>query len=343
MKQTLSIQSILDLENNQERESAVVKLLNKALQDEDYSFAQEVAEFILYHGIVGLHFSYRLQLYSISWLSKYYHSMRIGEHQDNSLTEDDITNGALSCALKFRDVIPGIAFDIEASPEEIEKGNDQMFTFYTLSGLSTDSVYRSVMLQCILMGDEESTRELFDIWQTKQACEQLPDCQACVQHSLVEYHHFLGDFEQALKEATPILEGKVSCEHIPQASYYPIIDSLIRLGKYEQANSLLDEAITQIEDEENTYLFHIPYMAQLLTRLNRSEEASELLQHYNNDLVRLGSIYPYVYLQYLVALSPYHPDALSDAKRLAKLFDERNENSYYQAYVEFMYAKTTIH
>ncbi|NEN75899.1 hypothetical protein F9B74_06105 [Pelistega sp. NLN82] len=343
MKQTLSIQSILDLENNQERESAIIKLLNQALQDENYSFAREIAEFILYHNIVELHFSYRLQLHSLSWLSKYYYSVRIGEYQDNTLTKEDITHGTLACALKFRDVIPGIAFDVEASPEEIEKGNDQMFTFYTLSGLSTDSVYRSVMLQCILMGDEDSTREILDIWQSKPACEQLPDCQACVQHSLVEYHHFLGDFEQALKAAIPILEGKVSCKHVPQASYYPIIDSLIRLGQHEQANMLLDEAITQVEDEENTYLFHIPYMAQLLTRLNHTKEASELLQHYNNDLVHLGSTYPFVYLQYLIALTPYHPEALSDAKRLAKLFDERNENNYYQAYVEFMYAKTTIH
>src|SRR5262249_18684019 len=65
----------------------------------------------------------------------------------------------------------------------------------------------------------------------KNRRDQLSDCHACEIDSDVEYFFFLGDDQQGVAKAAPILQGRYSCSEVPQLTYAQLLLQMLRLDR----------------------------------------------------------------------------------------------------------------
>ena len=65
------------------------------------------------------------------------------------------------------------------------------------------------------------------------------DCVACDRNAQVRYMAFLGKDQKALEAAAPLLQGRMTCSQVPQATYGKVLLPLLRLGRVEVAATYL--------------------------------------------------------------------------------------------------------
>jgi hypothetical protein len=115
---------------------------------------------------------------------------------------------------------------------------DEMFTDmarrYEADGASVQAVWLKRRSAAIKMGDpaaaEAAQREL-----AKHRRDHLSDCHACEIDADVEYFFFLGDDQQGVARAVPILEGRYSCSEVPELTYAQLLLPLLRLKRGPEA------------------------------------------------------------------------------------------------------------
>ena len=84
------------------------------------------------------------------------------------------------------------------------------------------------------LGDHSAARAQFSLWQYTGR-DVLSDCEACEAHSLVEYHVFQRQDEQAIRAAAPILAGRETCAHVPHITHAALLAPLMRLDRWDEA------------------------------------------------------------------------------------------------------------
>ena len=115
--------------------------------------------------------------------------------------------------------------------------NDKMFHFYSRA------VYCDI-------GDYEKSA-----WHHKKLMRytrstQLDDCEACVLNRGVKYHIAMNNFEQALKEAQPLLTGKKTCTHVPKATYSALIIPLLIRNDHQRASEFSEKIEKDIKGKK---------------------------------------------------------------------------------------------
>lgn len=78
---------------------------------------------------------------------------------------------------------------------------------------------------------------------TKEERDHMSDCNACEQHCIVWLHARLGEDEQALKAAEPILSGNMKCAEVPHITLPELLLPMQRLGLHEEAKKRKRKAI----------------------------------------------------------------------------------------------------
>ncbi|AGC42758.1 hypothetical protein MYSTI_01410 [Myxococcus stipitatus DSM 14675] len=88
------------------------------------------------------------------------------------------------------------------------------------------------------MGDAPS--EVDRLWEAWLAAprDHLTDCRACELDDELDHHVEKAEWEQALRKAKPIVEGRVKCAEIPHLTLGTMLYPLFKLGDYEQAAEL---------------------------------------------------------------------------------------------------------
>ncbi|WP_224366063.1 hypothetical protein [Hyalangium versicolor] len=84
------------------------------------------------------------------------------------------------------------------------------------------------------VGDETAAQKYWDQWVVAPR-DYLTDCRACDLDDEIDHHIDKGEYEQALKKARPILEGRSSCAEIPHLTYGSVLYPLLKLGRLEEA------------------------------------------------------------------------------------------------------------
>ncbi|MGG4144413.1 hypothetical protein ABEW34_14915 [Paenibacillus algorifonticola] len=186
--------------------------------------------------------------------------------------------------------------------------------------------------------------------------DYMTDCIACEQNHIVELYAQLGEDEQALKAAEPILSGKMKCAEVPHITLPHLLSPLLRQGSSEEAQKLHTKGYRLVKGKRDlldSVAQHIHY----LTDVNpaKAVEVVELhlafiLDHENPYEVMRFNLFTARLLKKLInegsevklrlpaSFLTVHEDtslpalaahfealALSAAKR----FDARNGNDYY--------------
>ncbi|ANF96120.1 hypothetical protein [Paenibacillus bovis] len=189
----------------------------------------------------------------------------------------------------------------------------------------------------------------------------MSDCEACEQNEFVEYYMRLGDDEQLLDAAQPILAKKMTCAEIPHLTISKVLLPLHRQGRQQEADKYQKQGYRLIKDnhdflrcvgEQIGYLTvtdpfkglelfekHISWTAEhedpLDNMLFHGYAAAlfrRLAEEQVNFNVKLPSFYPYP--EHATDVSRLAAQYSEMALETARKLDKRNHNQYYVTYIQ---------
>lgn len=333
--------NILEIEklDYSDREQVIIEKFNAVVDEKDYDLAAEIAGYVVEED--RIYFSYAWKLFCIYWLT-HFHISRWKKTEDYSSESEKYWKLIYNDLWRYKWMVDNLPQDLDMTLEKICQATEEMEAFYRHFDFSLAMVEKAKMSQAILMGDAQAAREHFTAWQ-QAGDDGMNDCEACVQGSLLRYYHFIGEPTKVLELAQPILSGEMTCSEIPHIVYRYIIPSLMKLGQIEEAKRKLDEAITLIESQIDEYIYLIPELAQLAYRLGLYQISADLLNNHRTALMDKLANNAYYALHYRIACGFFNEEAKQDAQELAKAFDERHGNQYYQTYLEFLFSAEMVH
>lgn len=341
MTHKFSPTDIQKLDDNIEREKATIQIFNQAMEQNDGETAQAVSEFVINNP--NIEFSRSWQFHCLKWLTAHYIT-RWQNSPDDSKEEEITQKGLIECLWKHKWLVGTLPYDIGISKQEIDEAAESMAELYENFDFGLAMVHKAKLEQNMYMGNIEAAKHHFAKWQAENENEDaMNDCDACEQHTLIEYHHFIGHHKQVWQLAKPILSGEMTCGEVPHISYPFIIDSLIQLGEMEYAQDILNDAIELIRNSDKQFLRLMSKLIRLAVQLDQHELAEELLDEFSSDIVEAIQNSHYDYLQYLIAVASFNEEALLAAHGLAKDFDERNGNHHYQNQLNFQFISPILH
>lgn len=229
----------------------------------------------------------------------------------------------------FKWILPDIPNSMSVSKEMIDSANDMMHYYYTNLNISLAMYYKTIMLQNINMGQIEQAKENYKLWQ-ESSDDVMSDCEACEITEQVNYYCFVGEYEEALKIAKPILDGKLTCAEVPHITYSHVLKSLIALERYEEAKELLPKAVSYIEQDLDLVVYITDFI-EVAVIVGDIDYAKELAEKYRAMIFDTVEDMPI--LKYMIATSPLSEESYESALEGATLIDKRNENNYYTEYL----------
>lgn len=131
-----------------------------------------------------------------------------------------------------------IVVELPTFPEVTRTQIEEMFQDfqrrYTEAGFSMRVVHQKRMQVARSMGNMEEAASEFKKF-SELSRDIMCDCLACEQNIQVVTLSGLGRDEEALVAAEPILNGTMSCSHVPTITYGNVIQPLMRLGRLDEA------------------------------------------------------------------------------------------------------------
>jgi tetratricopeptide (TPR) repeat protein len=109
-----------------------------------------------------------------------------------------------------------------------------------------DSVYSD-------MGDLETALEYRAKYEASEIIDfnwlTLSDCSACISDSKVGNSLLVGNWEQALQFAQPILSGEKKCESVPKRTYFKVALAFVKTGQKDEAALYFEKGMQLLKDE----------------------------------------------------------------------------------------------
>jgi hypothetical protein len=101
-----------------------------------------------------------------------------------------------------------------------------------------------------LMGELDRAQALVARWRATPR-DRGADCSACEASGLAELLADLGQDEQAIREARPIILGRLTCATVPHGTFGNLLLPLVRLHRLDQARDLYDRGRRLVASMEN--------------------------------------------------------------------------------------------
>ncbi len=328
-------------------QKATIAAYNHYIENGQIDHACEIADWVVGDAEESLGrntaFSADFQMHCIRYLIDAYYR-QYAESENGSEAEEQAAERLHMALWRLKWVIEGLPEDTSCSLADIEEANQFMQQIYGHFEFDLAVMYKMLMYQNVDMGNAAAAKQYFAQWREHADSDDLmADCAACEQHALVVYHHFIGEYEQALKYAQPILSGKMSCGKVPHETYVPVIDSLIRLKRHQEAEQYLVQALDLLESNIEPHIHILPRLIWLCSLLGLSERVEELFEEYGDLIAAYSQNSTLAYLRYVMAAVAVNDEALPEAQRVAKVLDERNGNSHYQTLLERAFTATALH
>ncbi|MDO5639611.1 MAG: hypothetical protein Q4G28_07045 [Neisseria sp.] len=322
------------LDNEAEIESYLQQCFEEAGQAGDADTQAAVAELII-GGETAERLSAGLRMGCLLFLINHYFDLRT-QYAEDSEEADALAHKFFDYLWQFKWVIPDLPLDADLAYELIAESRKIMQHYYDGCGLSAAPVHKSAMLQHMLMGEHQQARECFAAWQAAEA-DGMGDCDACEATEKVNYYNFIGEHEQALATAEPILSGHLYCAEVPAISYAPVLFSLIQLQRFEQARQLLPQAIAAIEANRQT-IAEISKMIEAAVRLGEFDLAGTLVETHRADIMAKSDVF--AAMRFAIATALISEEMYQMALELTGQFDARNRNHYYRNYLHELTGRT---
>lgn len=250
--------------------------------------------------------------------------------EEDELDRSYLYNKLYNYMWYFKWIVPALGDSLNTTKDMIDSANEMMEYYYNNLEISLAMYYKSLMLQNIEMGDVELAKENFKLWQEIENDDFMSDCEACEVTEKVNYYSFIGEYEKALEEAEPILSGKLSCAEVPHITYAPVLKSMVSLKRFDEVKKLLPTAVKLI-DGSLDLVSHIIPLIEVSYKVGDVDYAKELAEKYEEKI--LNQTDEINALKFFIATSVLDDENYEKALTAVKLFDERNENSYYADYL----------
>lgn len=135
----------------------------------------------------------------------------------------------------------------QLSREQIESSFQDMTRRYQRAGYGLGPIYKLRMRKSLECGDDGHA-EYFEKWRNAPHDVAASDCVACEQNDLVCYLGDTGDYEQALRAAQPIIDGRMHCAEIPHLTYALLPHVYFHLGQHGEAEKVQRRGYKLIHD-----------------------------------------------------------------------------------------------
>ena len=209
------------------------------------------------------------------------------------------------------------------------------------------------------MGDQDEAAGYWRQWLATPR-DALTDCEACELDDELDLHLDLGEHEQVMQKAFPLLRGWTGCAEVPQRTYGSVLYPLLRLGRMEEAQKLHLHgypAVARNRDFLVTVGEHLEFLAlthnfaRALVLLERHLDWAlahasrvdrfaflcsaallfELLRAEGHEVLtlRLPYGFPLHQADCLYATARLQKWAEGEAQEIARRFDARNGNARY--------------
>ena len=308
-----------------DKEEYLFDAIKGAIEAENFHFAAQICDFVLNDDFEK--FGAFLRTRALLWLTNYI-AQNLKESEYPNF--DDFTD----CLWKFKWIVSGVAKSSIIEKELIDEVNEAMLFYYERLELSLASYYKALMNQNIVMGDAREAKANYELWK-KLAKDDMADCEACEASDEIAYLNFAGEHEATLGLAEPILSGELTCSEVPHITYAPILFSMIKTGKIEEAKTLLPKASATIESNPRV-INQIAPLIEIAVRLDERETALSLARKHSHAI--LDSNDDLNDLRFFIAVSAFGDEGdYKTALELAGRFDARNQNFYYADYLNKFY------
>lgn len=290
-----------------DKEECLFDAIRDAVEAENFEFAAQICDFVLNDDFEK--FGAFLRTRALLWLTNYI-AQNLKESEYPNF--DDFTD----CLWKFKWIVSGVAKSSIIEKELIDEANEAMLFYYERMELSLASYYKALMNQNIDMGDAREAKANYELWK-KLAKDDMADCEACEASDEIAYLCFVGEHAAALELAEPILF------------------SMIKTGKIEEAKTLLPKAAATIESNPRV-INQIAPLIEIAVRLDERETALSLARKHSHAI--LDSNDDLNDLRFFIAVSAFGDEGdYKTALELAGKFDARNQNFYYADYLNKFY------
>ena len=308
-----------------DKEECLFDAIRDAVEAGNFEFAAQICDFVLNDDFEK--FGVVLRTRALLWLTN---------DIAQNLKESEYPNFGdfTDCLWKFKWIVSGVAKSSMIEKELIDEVNEAMLFYYERLKLSLASYYKALMNQNIDMGDAREMRANYELWK-KLTKDDMDGCEACEASSEIAYLNFAGEHEAALELAKPLLSGELSCSEVPHITYAPILFSMIKTGKIEEAKALLPKAAATIESNPRV-INQIAPLIEIAVRLDERETALSLARKHSHAI--LDSNDDLNDLRFFIAVSAFGDESdYKMALELAGKFDARNQNFYYADYLNKFY------
>lgn len=257
----------------------------------------------------------------------------------------------IDCAIGFHSI----------NRAKLEQLIDNMKQHYAQAGFSLRPVYYMQAQLYLNMGELDKSLEKLQISQGLES-DRFADCAACEVHFMVVLLTAMNRHSEALNAAVPLIQGDQSCAEVPHLTLPELLITANQLGKDDLGLSLLTSGYQLIRDNSN-FLSQIGLQIQYCATQNLIETGLDRLQNHYNWLFKnadqRGHFQYYLGVSMLLKFilksdtdsllltmpksfelynenERYNPEILFNyfykkASQIARAFDERNGNEFYQS------------
>jgi hypothetical protein len=123
----------------------------------------------------------------------------------------------------------------QVSREQIQATLMDFADRYKRSGTSLRPLFQLKTIAAILMHDRSEAIEYEQKWRETERDYSYSDCRACELDWKIKFLIYIGDYEQAVTAAAPIIQGTLSCAEIPHHTLAALLLPLLKLGRIDEA------------------------------------------------------------------------------------------------------------
>lgn len=209
-------------------------------------------------------------------------------------------------------------------------------------------------------GRLEEAKPFVDQWK-KSKTGWPSDCPACERDSYVDWLIYTKRYAAALKSAQPILDGELSCRHIPHTTLPSLLHPLVMLGRMDEAADIHKKGY-RLNYRSQKYTHSIGSHVLYLTRIGNLTRGLKLFEKHltwaTESILDTARWHYFVAGEFLFetlastsnrsrklklprALAIYREDHTyapaeladwfgNEASQIARKFDDRNQNNWFQ-------------
>lgn len=187
--------------------------------------------------------------------------------------------------IDYHDLLWKYKWILQHAPEFLQMERSQIDSLfldmerrYLEHGASLYSVYLLKRCNACTLGDLQAATQAHQIFLT-QPRDDLSDCVACVANLDSCYYFALGDWEQSLAAAMPVLEKHMACASQPHESLARVLLPLLHLGKVEQAEKYARQGYKLVKDGPR-FDFELALHLQFQVLMGECDKALRMLERH---------------------------------------------------------------